>query len=145
MFQFRSVIPSKDENMRGTDCRIRSIPLMPLPVVLIHGIADQRMPEAAGSTEHLLLCSGPAKEAAAGLDAVREVQSKRPHSALNQAERRSERGLIGNLDPCFAERDSLVAQQRSAWGDAPLGGTGGFHCFTPMDLVTGLGDIETFA
>ena len=102
------------------------------------------MPEGAGSTEHPLLCSGTAEEAA-GLHAVREVQGKRPHSALNEAERRSERGLIGNLDPCFAERDSLVARQRSAWGDAPLGGTSGFNCFTPMDLVTGLGEIETFA
>ena len=145
VFQFHSVIPSKDGNIWGIDCPIRSIPLMPLSVVLIHGIADQRMPEGTGSTEHLFLRSGPAKEAAAGVHTIREVQGKRPHPALNEAKRRSERGLIGNLDPCFAERDSLVARQRSVWGILCLAAEAASTASCQWTFVTGLGDIEAFA
>jgi hypothetical protein len=76
---------------------------------------------------------------------VGEVQGKKPQSTLNEAKRRPESGLIGNLDPCFTEHDLLPALQNSVWGDAQLGGTGGFHGFMPMYFVTVLGDMETLA
>ncbi len=145
MFKFRSVILSKDGNVRRVDCPIRRIPLMPLPVVVIHGIADQCLPECAGSTEHLLLRSGPIKEASARVDTIREVQGKRPQPALNKAKRSSKRGLIRYLDRCFTKHDLLVAWKFGVRRDADFGGTGGFHGFTPMDFMAALGSIETFA
>jgi hypothetical protein len=89
---------------------------MPLPVLLIHSIANQRMVKRARSTEDLFLRSGPVKEAPAGVYAIREVQGKRLQSALEEALRRSERGLIRNLHPCFIKLNLFVAWQHGVWG-----------------------------
>jgi hypothetical protein len=86
-----------------------------------------------------------AKEAAAGLDAVREIQGERSQTALNEASCRSERRLVSDLDLCCRERDPLVTWQRSVWGNAQLGGTSSLHSVAPNDLLPGLGDIATCA
>ena len=145
MWQLRSVIRTKDGNVRGINCPIRRVRLLALAVLLIHRIVDECLIESAGSTKHLLLGSGSAQQTPAGGDTVGEIQGKRAQSALHEALLRSERCLIGDLDPCFRERAALVTWQRSVRGNVPLGGTGSLHNITPNDFLTGFGDIETVA
>ena len=76
---------AKDGHVRRIDGPIRRVRPWPLAVLLIHRIAGECLIESAGSTQHLLLCSGSHKEAAAGLDTVGEIQGKRSQSALNEA------------------------------------------------------------
>ena len=62
-----------------------SNPVVAVAVLLIHRIAGECLIESAGSTQHLLLRSGPEKEAATGLDTVGEIQGKRSQTAREEA------------------------------------------------------------
>ena len=83
MWQLRPVVHAKDGNVRGIDCPVRGVWLWAFAVLLIHPIIDEGLIESAGSTKHLLLCSGSAEDATTGLDSVGEVQGKRPQPAVH--------------------------------------------------------------
>jgi hypothetical protein len=76
---------------------------------------------------------------------VGEIQGKRAQSPPNEAPRRPERCLIGDLDPRFTECVSLVACQRNLWANAPFGGAGSLHGIAPNDFLTIAGNVETLS